>query len=170
MTLRCTTTLSAPLRIRVQPSAGDLPRADRRRACHSYRPHRPRLHLSRRFLILAGRTMKFIQRVLAGGVVLSAMGGLLTLSARATRSDPNSWDPKTAAAYMDGRAAWWMDWPTAARDHGTFCISCHTAAPYAIARPALRPLLHEQGPSAVETRLVDNVGKRVSLWNEVAPF
>ncbi|MDQ6701317.1 MAG: hypothetical protein M3Z36_14145, partial [Acidobacteriota bacterium] len=42
-----------------------------------------------------------------------------------------SWDAKAAAAYLDGRASWWATWPTAARDHGTFCVSCHTAVPYA---------------------------------------
>src|SRR5580692_12541184 len=50
----------------------------------------------------------------------------------------NSWDPKAAAAYLDQRAAWWMGWQGASRDHQTFCISCHTALPYALSRPALR--------------------------------
>jgi len=81
-----------------------------------------------------------------------------------------SWDQKTAAAYLDQRAGWWMAWPRAARDHETFCISCHTAVPYAMARPALRGALSEQGPSANERKLLDNVTKRVRLWNEVAPF
>ena len=44
---------------------------------------------------------------------------------------PASWSPQAAAAYLDGRADWWASWPQAARDHGTFCISCHTAATYA---------------------------------------
>jgi hypothetical protein len=39
----------------------------------------------------------------------------------------NTWDPKTAAAYLDYRAGWWMEWTGSARDHDTFCISCHTA-------------------------------------------
>jgi len=42
----------------------------------------------------------------------------------------NSWDQKAAAAYLDQRASWWMGWPRAARDHETFCVSCHTAVPY----------------------------------------
>jgi hypothetical protein len=33
-----------------------------------------------------------------------------------------SWDHKSAAAYLDQRASWWMDWPKAARDHETFCV------------------------------------------------
>jgi squalene-hopene/tetraprenyl-beta-curcumene cyclase len=82
----------------------------------------------------------------------------------------SAWSPTQAAAYLDGRAEWWSTWPNAARDHETFCVSCHTAAPYAIGRSALRPLLKETGPSTQERRLHDNVARRVKLWNEVAPY
>ncbi len=75
-----------------------------------------------------------------------------------------------AAAYLDGRLGWWMGWPAAARDHETFCVSCHTVAPYALARPALRAALAEQAPSPVERRLLDNVTKRVRMWKEVELF
>ena len=63
-----------------------------------------------------------------------------------------------------------MEWPKAARDHETFCVSCHTAVPYALSRPALRKALAEEAPSANERRLLENVTKRVRLWKEVAPF
>jgi squalene-hopene/tetraprenyl-beta-curcumene cyclase len=63
-----------------------------------------------------------------------------------------------------------MAWPPATRDHGTFCISCHTALPYALARPALRAALGEEAPSQNERRLLESVNKRVRLWNEVKPF
>ncbi len=89
---------------------------------------------------------------------------------RAASDDSNPWNSKTAAAYLDQRAAWWMAWPSAARDHETFCISCHTALPYALSRPALRGLLAEQEPSPNERKLLDNVTKRVKLWSEVQPF
>jgi squalene-hopene/tetraprenyl-beta-curcumene cyclase len=82
----------------------------------------------------------------------------------------NSWDQRAAAAYLDQRAGWWMEWPKAARDHQTFCVSCHTAVPYALSRPALRQGLAEEAPSANERRLLHNVTKRVRLWKEVAPF
>jgi squalene-hopene/tetraprenyl-beta-curcumene cyclase len=85
-------------------------------------------------------------------------------------ADSASWSGKAAAAYLDGRIAWWMGWPNAARDHDTFCVSCHTAVPYAMARPALRAALGEQAPSPNERKLLDNVIKRVRLWSEVAPF
>ncbi len=96
--------------------------------------------------------------------------------ASATHVDPpetkiaSSWDQKAAAAYLDQRAGWWMDWPKSARDHETFCVSCHTAVPYALSRPALRKPLAESAPSANERRLLDNVTKRVRLWKEVEPF
>ena len=82
----------------------------------------------------------------------------------------NSWDPKAAAAYLDRRQSWWMEWPRAQRDHETFCVSCHTAVPYALSRPALRTALAEQAPSPNERRLLDSVTKRVRLWKEVEPF
>jgi squalene-hopene/tetraprenyl-beta-curcumene cyclase len=81
-----------------------------------------------------------------------------------------TWDQKAAAAYLDQRAGWWMGWQRAQRDHDTFCVSCHTAVPYAMSRPSLRAALAEQGPSANERKLLDNVAKRVRLWKEVAPF
>ena len=49
-----------------------------------------------------------------------------------------SWNAKSAAAYLDARAQWWQTWPKAARDHETFCVSCHTTLPYALSRTALR--------------------------------
>jgi squalene-hopene/tetraprenyl-beta-curcumene cyclase len=82
----------------------------------------------------------------------------------------STWSPKSAAAYLDGRAEWWMAWPKAARDHGTFCVSCHTLAPYALGRPALRTALSETSPSAPERKMLDNMVKRVRAWKEMEPF
>jgi squalene-hopene/tetraprenyl-beta-curcumene cyclase len=126
---------------------------------------------------------------LTGGLVLFLVVGILTVGwrPRAAALDNSSdgvavhpdkpeaksalsWDPKAAAAYLDKRAAWWMEWPRAQRDHETFCVSCHTALPYALSRSALRTVLGEQGPSTNERRLLDNVTKRVRLWKEVEPF
>ena len=89
---------------------------------------------------------------------------------QAQAGDTKSWDPKGAAAYLDGRMNWWANWPSAARDHGTFCVSCHTSLPYALARPSLRSTLAEHGPSPDERTFLDNIAKRVSLWQEVEPF
>jgi squalene-hopene/tetraprenyl-beta-curcumene cyclase len=91
-------------------------------------------------------------------------------ASRAATNDPASWDSKAAAAYLDQRAEWWMGWDQSVRDHDTHCVSCHTALPYALSRPALRAALGEQSPSATERKLLANVTKRVRLWNEVEPF
>lgn len=81
-----------------------------------------------------------------------------------------SWNPRAAAKSMDARMDWWSTWSGSARDHETFCVSCHTAAPYALGRSTLRRLLAEESVSATEKKLHANVSKRVSLWNEVSPW
>jgi len=96
--------------------------------------------------------------------------GFFPAASPAATSESGSWDSKAAAAYLDQRADWWMGWSQSARDHGTFCISCHTALPYALGRPALRAALGEQAPSESERKLLDNITKRVRMWNEVEPF
>jgi len=103
----------------------------------------------------------------------AAPGVPKAIAAHRTPSQPNiagSWDPRAAAAYLDQRETWWIAWPKAARDHETFCVSCHTAVPYALARPALRRALGVQAPTENERRLLENVVRRVRLWKEVAPF
>lgn len=84
--------------------------------------------------------------------------------------DPPTWDARAAAAYLDGRAEWWTTWQNAKRDRGTFCISCHTTLPYALARPALRVPLGEKGASAPETKIVDNLLTRARAWRDIEPF
>ena len=95
---------------------------------------------------------------------------LFAVGLRAESNEGGTWNPKGAAAYLDQRFGWWMTWKTAARDHDTFCVSCHTALPYALGRPALRASLEEHSPSANERQLLENVRKRVRLWAEVEPF
>ncbi|MBZ5624447.1 MAG: hypothetical protein LAQ69_37980 [Acidobacteriia bacterium] len=93
-----------------------------------------------------------------------------TAGPHSTGADSASWSYQAAASYLDGRLDWWMKWPSAARDQGTFCISCHTALPYGIARPTLRAALHEQAPSSTERKVLDNVIKRVRMWRDAKPF
>jgi len=117
----------------------------------------------------------------ARGPVIWALSALLVTGLLAQKSrrdfstspDANasgSWNPKAAAAYLDRRADWWMGWPRAARDHGTFCVSCHTALPYALSRAALRGSSEGNDGTTYERRLLDNVAKRVRLWKEVGPY
>ena len=127
------------------------------------------------------RSINALVACLAAGMCLSGLRMKATAAERnsseapaAQRNEPetkvDSWDAKAAAAYLDRRQAWWMEWPRAQRDHDTFCVSCHTAVPYALSRSALREVLAEQGPSGNERRLLDSVSKRVRLWKEVEPF
>lgn len=85
-------------------------------------------------------------------------------------ANSSSWSGKAAASYLDGRMTWWISWDQAARDHDTFCVSCHTVLPYAMARPALRVAMAEQAPSAPERQLLASVAKRVRMWKEMEPF
>ena len=88
----------------------------------------------------------------------------------AATADSARWSEQRAAAYLDGRIGWWMNWSTSQRDHDTFCISCHTAVPYAMARPALHSAADGRDRTQLEWQLVDNVTKRVRMWGEVEPF
>src|SRR5262249_16507476 len=101
-------------------------------------------------------------------ILILAAGSLPAADAGSEESD--SWNKASAAAYLDARATWWMGWPSAARDHETFCISCHTTLPYALSRAPLRESMGGQTPSEIERKLLDNVARRVNLWDEVQPF
>ena len=96
--------------------------------------------------------------------------GILALTLIGRSAAAQGWDMRAAAAYLDARQTWWSAWPTAARDHQTACVSCHTALPYALARPSLRAALRENEPTSSERKLMDDVVKRVLLWRDVEPF
>ena len=85
------------------------------------------------------------------------------------RAQPHAatWDPAAAAVYLDTRQSWWNDWPVAAKENGTVCVSCHTATPFALGRSALR---EGAAPSGAEHRLLASVEQRVSHWHEMEPF
>jgi squalene-hopene/tetraprenyl-beta-curcumene cyclase len=82
----------------------------------------------------------------------------------------NNWDRRAAARYLDGREIYWQGWDRAQKDHGTLCISCHTQASYGLARPAMRRDLGEQGLAPTEQVMLTSIEKRVSMWNQMAPF
>src|SRR5215510_10252878 len=96
--------------------------------------------------------------------------GILALTLIARSAAAQGWDMRAAAAYLDTRQTWWSAWPTAARDHQTACVSCHTALPYALARPSLRAALRENEPTSPERKLIDDVVKRVVMWRDVGPL
>ena len=103
-------------------------------------------------------------------LVLCISVGFLTACSHVRQPIASTWNPKAAAAYLDQREDTWIGWPGSARDHGTFCVSCHTVVPYVLSRPALQAALAEQEPSEDERKIFENVTKRVLLWNEVGPY
>jgi hypothetical protein len=101
--------------------------------------------------------------------------GLAALGHAAGAEQPKTapapgWNAAAAARYLDARESWWQSWDHAKRDHGTRCVSCHTQATYAFARPALRTSLGAPGPANEETAMLADVRRRVQAWNEMQPF
>ncbi len=103
-------------------------------------------------------------------VVVAAIVLLCALHVDRTRGQDTaspSWSPLAAAAYLDGRAKWWLGWSGAARGRGTACLSCHTSVPFALARPALARQLGETTVGAAEQQVIDQVKKRVANWAKI---
>jgi squalene-hopene/tetraprenyl-beta-curcumene cyclase len=111
-------------------------------------------------------------RAAAGALALIALGSAPLRPQRATppAPEPSRWSEPGAAAYLDARIGWWMNWSTSQRDHGTFCVSCHTAVPYALARPDLHAATAGRVRTQLEWQLLDNVTRRVRMWGVVEPF
>jgi hypothetical protein len=104
-----------------------------------------------------------------------AIGAIRVIRERAIFGAPKAtyltaWSPKAAATYLDSREVWWQSWPTAQKDHGTICVSCHTVVPYALVRSSLRQQLGEKGITATEKTMLESVEKRVTYWSEMTPF
>ena len=99
-------------------------------------------------------------------IIAAALPGKTVVNAAGAAS----WDAKGAAAYLDARQDWWRQWPSAARDHDTVCVSCHSALPYALARPTLSSALNERAPSANESKIFADVIKRVRAWKDMEPW
>ena len=84
--------------------------------------------------------------------------------------DAPSWNPQSAAHYLDTRELAWQNWDHAQREQGTFCVSCHTQLSYAYARPVLHTTLNEPGLNQPEEALLASVRKRVQSWSQFPPF
>ena len=111
--------------------------------------------------------------IVASSFVTAAVALAATSSRReasAKRAGRDGWDARAAAAYLDYRQTWWESWSRSARDHGTHCLSCHTAVSYALARPQLESALHESEEPAAEQKLVADVLTRVRGWSEMEPY
>jgi len=106
-------------------------------------------------------------RALVACLIVSATLGC---SRHAAPKVSATWDRKAAVSYLDYRENWWEGWTGSARDRDTFCVSCHTALPYALARPAIRAMSGDRSLSGDEQKLIDNVTKRVRMWKEIGPY
>jgi hypothetical protein len=106
-------------------------------------------------------------RRLVAAVVLVLMPGTWgTLAGRAAAPDAaatGAWDKAAAARYLDARMdVWWAKAkPLETGAAETKCLSCHTAVPYALARPSLRIAMGQSAPTAHEERMLDTVRQRV---------
>ena len=113
-----------------------------------------------------------MRRQIAGSVALALAVFAAAFAADrkpAVETTP-AWDKAGAAQYLDTREQWWLTWPKSQRDHETACISCHTAVPYAMARPSLHDLKAPDPLSPQEHVMLGYVTRRVDLWDEVEPF
>jgi squalene-hopene/tetraprenyl-beta-curcumene cyclase len=91
-------------------------------------------------------------------------------AATAATSAQSSWDRQAAARYLDSREVWWQSWDRPHKDRDTLCVSCHTQAPYGMARPLLRQDLGEPAPTGAEQAMLASVEKRVRQWSLMQPF
>jgi squalene-hopene/tetraprenyl-beta-curcumene cyclase len=105
-----------------------------------------------------------------GVAALVGMGGTPAFAADKKAPAAPGWDRQAAARYLDSREDWWQTWDHAKRDHGTMCISCHTQAPFAMARPVLRGEMGEPAPDTQENAMLADVEKRVHEWKDMLPF
>jgi squalene-hopene/tetraprenyl-beta-curcumene cyclase len=83
---------------------------------------------------------------------------------------PKEWDRTGAAQYLDRRGEDWFNFGSAHRGQGPStisCVSCHSLLPYALARPVLRRLSNENVPTELETRILEQVKRRVANWDRL---
>jgi squalene-hopene/tetraprenyl-beta-curcumene cyclase len=71
------------------------------------------------------------------------------------------WNPALAAKYLDARQQAWFDWKTAQSSDGP-CVSCHTGMTYLLARPVLRRVLNEGGPTAFEAGYLNRLKTKMA--------
>lgn len=98
-------------------------------------------------------------------ILVIVIGGSL-----ARAGDDVGWKMTEAAKYLDDRARVWLAFSSANRGEGetrTTCISCHTAIPYLLARPALRKLTGTDAPTEHERNLLTHVKRRVDSWKDL---
>ena len=109
--------------------------------------------------------------------ILAAASGVFsvafaTLPGSAARGPADGWDPAAAARYLDARMdMWWANAKVLRTGEGqTRCLSCHTAVPYVLVRPALRVVLGERTATAHETRMIQQIHRRITFTAGDQPY
>ena len=84
---------------------------------------------------------------------------------------PTPWQAK-AARYLDDRMDVWFVKSKKLRtgEVQTSCVSCHTVAPYALARPVLRKATGVKAPAPQEERLLRETLLRVATYDSHEPL
>lgn len=110
-------------------------------------------------------------RILVAASVTFA-AAFATFADAPARGPADGWDPAAAARYLDARMDLWWTKAKVLRtgDGQTRCVSCHTAVPYALARPFLRAVLGEKTPTAHEVRMLDYVRRRAGSTTVDQPY
>ena len=106
---------------------------------------------------------------LAITLVLTALVMGHTARQAALRGQPaerGGWNREGAARYLDERMDAWFANATRLRtgQAEAVCVSCHTAVPYALARPFLRRAMHISTETPQELRLLEEVTRRVETY------
>jgi squalene-hopene/tetraprenyl-beta-curcumene cyclase len=110
-------------------------------------------------------------RILAGALVVFVTALVVRVGQAPVRA-AEGWDTAAAAIYLDARMdAWWAKAKTLKTGEGDAkCLSCHTAVPYALARPALRIAMGQSAPTAHEERILSTVRQRVQNAATQQPY
>jgi squalene-hopene/tetraprenyl-beta-curcumene cyclase len=85
----------------------------------------------------------------------------------ATNGEAPAWNPQQAAHYLDSRCQTWFEFERGHRGQGassTSCISCHTALPYCLGRPALQKLMQDSRANELEQKMLVHTAMRVNNW------
>src|SRR5438309_4957557 len=107
-------------------------------------------------------------------VVTTLLVGLVArgVAPQTAPAEPSGWSQEAAAKYLDDRMDVWFAQAKKLRTGPgeTACISCHTAVPYALSRPALRRAMHVPTATPQEVRLLEGVVRRVETYDGHQPF
>ena len=89
-----------------------------------------------------------------------------------TFKEEGGWNSEAAAKYLDDRMDLWFQKAKKLRtgEGKTSCVSCHTAVPYALARPVLRKAAGLSKPTTQEQLLLNETLSRVDTYDTHEPL